>query len=231
MSDNPRIDPCLTVLQLDTAFPRIAGDVAARETYVKPISVVPVDCARVADIVSATPDETQIVGFEKSVQKITTGIGVTSCGFLGYWQEHLSSLCPRPFLSSSLIGLGQWQELYAPHEMAIVTFDAESLRAPYYDALLAGFEGMIIGLDSDMHLWQVIAEDLPELDPRRACDEILDLLTPYLRGGGIKALVLECTNLPPYKSAIIDQFDVAVYDILTLIDAHQPDLVNPRFLS
>ena len=233
MSGNHQIEhnPALTVLQLDTAFPRIPGDVAAPETYLKPITIIPIPHVGVADVVTATPNATDISGFEHAVKDITSGIGVTSCGFLGYWQDHLSRLCPRPFLSSSLIELSGWTTQYQPHEIAIVTFNSSVLRSPFYQNVLFGFGGTIIGLDPDMHLYDVIAHDKSSLDQDRATDEILDLVAPYLQDGTIKVLILECTNLPPYKSAIKSRFGVAVFDILNLIDKHNPNLIDTRFLS
>ncbi len=227
-TNNP--PPSLTVLQLDTTFPRIPGDVASPETYLKPIAVVPIPKARVVDIVTSTPDQANIAGFETAVQQITTGIGVTSCGFMGYWQDRLNAQCSQPFLSSSLIDLPVWAQHQSSQNMAIVTFDAATLHAPHYADLLNGFDGTIIGLKPDMHLRKVITGDLAELDQSRACDELIDLLRPYLADGVIDALVLECTNLPPYKDAIKKHFDVKVYDILTSIASRDANLVNPRFL-
>lgn len=223
-------EPALTVLQLDTAFPRIPGDVASPETYLNPIMITPIDDVGVADIVTKTPNTCDIAGFEHAVGNINSGIGVTSCGFLGYWQDHLNNICPRPFLTSALIDVPQWSASYQSQELAILTFDANALRSAHYKNLLAGFDGEIIGLDPNMHLRDVISNDRPDLDQDRATKEMIDLLNPHLHGGKIKTLMLECTNLPPYKSAIKSCFDIEVCDILTLIDKYKPNLVDPRFL-
>ena len=45
-----------------------------------------------------------------------------------------------------------------------------------------------------------------------------------------KALLLECTNLPPYKPALAARFGLEIFDILTLIDSVNPDIVDPAFL-
>ncbi len=234
MSARHHIDntqPALTVLQLDTSFPRIAGDVASPATYLKPISVLQVESASVKKIVTHTPDPDDVIGFERAVKDITSGIGVTSCGFMGYWQDRLDTQCPRPFLSSSLIDLPHWASQYDHQKMAIVTFDAAALHSPYYSQLLDGFGGQIIGLDPEMHLRKVIAEDLTELDQECATTELIALLKSCLDGDEIQALVLECTNLPPYKDAIKSHFDVKVFDILTSIAKRDANLVRPQFLS
>ena len=233
MSETPpisRFDAPLTVLQLDTVFPRVAGDVASPDTYQTPIAIKKIDQASVAAVVTAAPDQTNISKFEQACGDIHHGIGVTSCGFLGYWQDHLNRICPAPFIASSLVDLPHWQGLHGDGELAIVTFDDAVLSTPLYEGLRSGFHGAVIGLSPDMHLRQVISQDRPELDQPRAEQEMLDLLTPYLAAGSIKALVLECTNLPPYKAAIKSRFDVEVYDILTSIHNRDPNVVKPEFL-
>ena len=45
-----------------------------------------------------------------------------------------------------------------------------------------------------------------------------------------RALLLECTNLPPYKAALAARFDLEIFDILTLIHSVNPDIVDPAFL-
>lgn len=233
MSETHQTDhqnPSLTVLQLDTVFPRIPGDVASEMTYRQPIVINKIPGASVETVISERPDQYDIRPFEKACAQIKTGLGVSSCGFLGYWQDHLNNLCGPPFVASSLSDLTLWQQHYEKDEIAILTFDAEVLSTPLYQPLLAGFSGLVIGMSTDMHLRQVISEDKSMLDQKKAEMEILDLLSDYLSQSNIKALVLECTNLPPYKSAIKEKFNVEIYDILTSIHARNPYLVRPEFL-
>ena len=231
ISPDPNPDAArLTVLQLDTVFPRVAGDVASPETYLKPVYVAKIPKASVARIVTSNPDQNDMSPFMTAAAAINSGLGVTSCGFLGCWQDQLKDQCPRPFIASALGDLPQWQHHYAPDEMAIVTFDAEVLSTPLYAPLLSGFSGPIIGLHPDMHLKKVISEDRSQLDQRRAEAELIAHLEATLDLSTIKALVFECTNLPQYKAAIKSAFNVEIYDILTSIDARDPELVRPEFL-
>ena len=45
----------------------------------------------------------------------------------------------------------------------------------------------------------------------------------------MRAFLLECTNLPTYKVALWARFDVEIFDILTLIHATNPHMVNAGF--
>lgn len=222
--------PRLTVLQLDTRFPRPPGDVASPESYQVPIVIERIAKATVDQIVTADPDQNSMIPFGEAAKRITSGLGVTSCGFLGYWQDQLNQISSQPFIASALSDLNHWGQGYAADEIAIVTFDRDVLATPLYAQLLAGFSGAIIGLHPDMHLKKVISEDRPDLDQQRAETELLSYLDTVLDHSKIKALVFECTNLPPYKAAIKSAFNVEIYDILTSIHNRDPELVRPEFL-
>ena len=118
----------------------------------------------------------------------------------------------------------------ADDELAILTFNANVLTSPAFAPSLDGFTGPVAGLAEGSHLRQVIANDLPALDRHRAEDEIVRLVDGLCAAGGIKALLLECTNLPPYKQALKARFDIEIFDILTLIDGMKGDIVDPAHL-
>lgn len=221
--------PRLTVLQLDTNFPRIQGDVACLQSYHGDVEIKRIPKASVQAVVGNRPDQMDISAFEEALAGIDSGIVTTSCGFLGYWQDHLAGLTPRPFLASSLCRLEKITKAYDSTEVAIVTFDQDALTQPLYQGLLQGFDGKIIGLEDHHHLKQVIKADLDVLDAKRAEDELLSHLDGKL--DGIRALILECTNLPPYKSVIRDAFDVDIHDIMTCLDEMDNGLVRKEFAA
>lgn len=222
--------PVLSLLQLDTGFPRIAGDVGSRETYRAKLDPHVIADLSVQRVITAAPRAGDIAGVEFALARARGDVITTSCGFLGIWQDRLAATAPAPFLASSLNGLPEIMERYAPEELAILTFDAETLRAPAFAPLLNGFTGPVIGLPSSSHLKQVIADDLPQLDQRRAEAEILDLVASLMTQRPVRALLLECTNLPPYKAALKKNFDVEIFDILTQIHLVNPDIIDPAFL-
>ncbi|MDC0136656.1 hypothetical protein OAI26_08460, partial [Sulfitobacter sp.] len=89
--------PRVTVLQLDTYFPRIAGDVGCEETYSRPPQIIRIGGASVGRIVTNRPQDIDIEPFVQALAHADGDIIVTSCGFLSYWQAHLAALTDRPF--------------------------------------------------------------------------------------------------------------------------------------
>ncbi|MEH6738543.1 MAG: hypothetical protein V7695_08350 [Sulfitobacter sp.] len=219
--------PRVTVLQLDTDFPRIAGDVGAIESYARAPQIIKIAGASVGRIVTGRPQDIDITPFEEALQRAQGDIIVTSCGFLSYWQDHLAALTDRPFISSSLTALKDLAQIHAPEALRITTFDAAHL-GPLHLGTHAEYAQSIIGLPPAHHLREVISKNLTTLNRTQASQEIIELLTET-QTAKHQHILLECTNLPPYREAIKAATGLPVTDILTRIEATCPGAVAPRF--
>ena len=218
--------PLLSVLQLDTHFPRIAGDVASPDTYACGLEILRVNAAHVPDIVTARPTDILLAPFADALSTAKGDLITTSCGFLAPFQDRLQALTPKPFIASALSQLPQIAKTRSPAETAILTFDADKLNAQHLPPDLADYTTSIIGLNPEIHLRRVIEEDRAWLDTDRAARELADIAFPAT----VKTLLLECTNLPPYKPYIKVGRSIDVFDILTAIEAQLPGVIQPQFL-
>jgi hypothetical protein len=219
--------PRVTVLQLDTHFPRIAGDVGAPESYARPPQIIRINGTSVGRIVTDRPQDIDITPFEAALAQATGDIIVTSCGFLSYWQAHLAAVAQRPFIASSLVSLDTLAKTFAPDELCILTFDAVRL-GPTHLGARADYACSILGLRDDHHLRQVISGDLNRLNSSQAEDEICALLTAH-QTAKHRHILLECTNLPPYRAAITAATGLPVTDILSCIEAACPGAIARDF--
>ncbi len=221
--------PAVSILQLDTGFPRVPGDVGCPETYRDEVEVICVPKATVGQIVSARPDLIDISPFETALEAASGDIIVTSCGFLSYWQDHLAALTDRPVICSSLSALGALSTQYDPDEVLTLTFDAQSLVPLHFGSYMA-FAHHIVGLPESAHLRQVISQNRTTLDTSKAEKELKQLVTSF-KTENHRHLLLECTNLPPYKAMLKREFGLPVTDILTCIEAARPGTVDQKFLE
>jgi hypothetical protein len=184
----------------------------------------------VARVINSDPGATDMTAVELAIDRARGDILTSSCGFLCYWQDRLAARTKRPFVSSSLLALPDLRRRFADDELAILTFNADVLTSPAFVPSLGGFAGPVAGLAEESHLRQVIANDLPALDRQRAEDEIVRLVDGLCAASGVRALLLECTNLPPYKRVLKARFDIEIFDILTLIEGMKADIVDPAHL-
>jgi len=221
--------PTATILQLDTHFPRVPGDVASADTYLGDVEIIRIPSATVAKVVSERPDLIDITPFDEAIVKARGEVIVTSCGFLSYWQQHLQQLTAKPFISSALIAFKQLSERFTPDEVLTLTYDKNSLTKLHFGEYIR-YANETIGLPTHMHLRRVISQDLSEIDVGLVADELTQFISSEQRPQH-KHLVLECTNLPPYKAHLQNETGLGITDILTCIEAVRPGTVHSQFLT
>lgn len=219
----------ISVLQLDTHFPRIPGDVGCTDTYQCELQIIRVPNATVSNIVTDYPDQIDLRPFFDAMATATGDAITTSCGFLAPFQAELSAWCDVPFTSSALGQLAHLKNNLTPSELQIITFNASKLGRAHLPDDCGSFQTSIRGLDTASHLRDVIENDLPLLDIAQAAVDVCAALR-IEDINTTKGILLECTNLPPYKPDIRKRTPVPIYDILTAIEAQLPNSVHPRFL-
>ena len=200
--------PFFSILRLESNFPRPVGDSANLQTHSFPVRVSIVDRANVDSVVY---DGTQglVTSFvQKAKEQIGQGaIAVgTSCGFLFEHQAKVQSQIEVPFISSSLTMLAT--NLAEP--VAVLSFDGELLgRAAWFKNACIGIEKILVGeIPKTGHLFSVIRKNQTKLNLKIAESEVvgsaLDLVQICIErfGEPPRTLLLECTNLGVYKTAI-----------------------------
>lgn len=208
---------CLGVLILDTRFPRPPGDIGSPDTWTRagiPVRFERIPGASAARVVQAQDPEllAPFVAGARALADQGARLVTTSCGFLAGWQAELQAAVPVPVISSSLLAC---RTLTAP---GIVTFDAGSL----HPALLARSgvppDTPVQGLAPGCELQARILADDTTLDLDQACADVVEAArTLVARHPGVRSLVLECTNMPPYRDAVIAATGRPVVDLETML--------------
>ncbi|GAB4224999.1 MAG: aspartate/glutamate racemase family protein [Kiloniellaceae bacterium] len=224
-SPAPEAAPTLGILMLRTSFPRPPGDVGNPATWPWPSRDKVVQPADVAAVVRDGPLPAALVeAFITAGRELVeegADLITTSCGFLVTAQRALEDALPRPVVTSSLLQIPALQaSLPADRRVGVITFDARRLGAAHLAAAGAPADTPVAGLPFDGALYRMIAEDRPELDAAAAEAEVL-AVGRALRAAhpDLGAVVLECTNLPPYRAALAADLGLPVHDLVTLLRA------------
>jgi hypothetical protein len=136
----------------------------------------------------------------------------TSCGFLAAWQTELQAVVDVPVLTSSLL---QCAGLSSP---GIVTFDAASLHAGLLQRAGVPAGTPVEGLRPGCELQSRILSDDTVLDLRQASDDVVEAAMRLVtRHPDVKHVLLECTNMPPYRNAVTEATGRPVHDLETLL--------------
>jgi hypothetical protein len=204
----------LGILMLDTAFPRLPGDVGHPSSWRMPVRYRRVAGATPGRVVRKTDAQLLAPFLDAAHALVAEGARAltTSCGFLVRWQSVLQAALPVPVWTSSLLALPSLPGA------GVLTVDAASLGAAELAAAAAPPDTPVVGLEPGCHLQTALLQNRPALDAAQACADTVAAARQLVRlHQGIACIVLECTNLPPYATAIEQATGRPVHHLMTLV--------------
>lgn len=220
---------------LNTRFPRIFGDIGNPESFPFPVHYEVIQPATVDSIVSAEGPGAEVMeafveGAERLVSKGAVGL-TTSCGFMAIAQQELAGRVRVPVMASSLCQVPLVQAtLPAGNRVGVLTIDASELTVCHFSGVGAPTDLPIEGVEGGRELARVIKQDLPELDPIEAGNDVVRAGKRLLaKAPEVGAIVLECTNMAPYSRRLASELGLPVYDILGLLGWWYRSIQPPAF--
>jgi hypothetical protein len=220
---------------LDTAFERPPGDVGNPASWRFPVLFGRVTGATARRVVGG---HAVLDDFVAEAHRLADqgAIGLlTSCGFLAALQPELAARCPVPVASSALLQIPMLRALTADcirptprradairhsrqgsDTIGVITYDATALTPQHFTAVGADTATPVVGLPPG-GAWHRMIEGGETYDAPALQREVVEAaLALHAANPGLAAIVLECTNLPPFAPAIRDATGLPVYDVITL---------------
>lgn len=211
----------LGVVMLETRFPRPLGDIGNPRTFAFPVRYRTVRGASPRRVV-VERDRALLAPFIAAARALADeGVDAiaTSCGFLALFQREMAAALATPMWTSSLLLVAEIEAaLPVGARVGVVTADAASLTGEHLRAVGARADTPVEGLAADSRFRATLLEDrhaLDEDEARRATVAAAARLVA--RRPDVAAIVLECTNMPPYADAVRAATRLPVHDITTLI--------------
>jgi len=221
------VNASLGVVMLETRFPRPPGDIGHPQTFAFPVRYRIVRGASPRRVV-VERDRTLLAPFidaARALEREGVAAVTTSCGFLALFQREMAAALAVPVWTSSLllvaeIEAGLRDGRRVGRRVGVVTVDAASLTAEHLRAVGARTDTPIEGLALDSPFRATLLDDRAELDVDEAALATVAAAERLVaRHPEVAAVVLECTNLPPYADAVRAATGLPVHDITTLVRA------------
>jgi Asp/Glu/Hydantoin racemase len=201
----------LGVVMLDTCFPRPRGDIGSALTFALPVnqrvvrSVWPANVVQSAAGLRAGRVVPAFVSVVRALEREGARAITTSCGFLVLLQKELQAAVKVPVITSSLMLLPRL--LKAQPRVGVLTISARSLGADYLRAAGVPRERlgdvMVQGVDPASEFATRILGNQPTMDLDKARNDVVAAaLALKARDPALTDVVLECTNMPPYRAAV-----------------------------
>lgn len=214
------------IIMLDCSFPRIPGDIGNATTFDFPVLYKVVKGVPSQKIIDER-DEKYLQPFILAARELERdGVKAitTSCGFLSVFQQVLSQAVKIPLFASSLILVPLVYEMVGRRgKVGIITANSNLLSEDHFKGVGWSSKDIPIAIASTHQCEEfnkglfLKGEAPPEMNVSKIEDEIVTLVKQLIvKEPDVKALVLECTNLPPFTPAIQNETGLLIFDIVTL---------------
>ena len=212
----------LGILMLDTQFPRIPGDVGNEASFSFPVRKKIVTGANPRRVVMQGDSALLSPFINAAIELEHEGVSAitTSCGFLAVFQKELANAVSVPVFTSSLLQANLIYPLLKTNQIiGILTANAKTLGARHFAGVsIEHIPKVVYGMENS-DFAKVFVGNRTSLDKELAQREMvavaLRMVADYPEIG---AVILECTNMPPYARAVQQAIDRPVYDIITLCE-------------
>lgn len=224
----------LGILMLEARFPRVLGDMGNGLTWnfpvlfrvvrgASPVRVVEQGAAGLLDaFIEAARDLVDL-----GAEAITT-----NCGFLSLFQHDLAQAVQVPVATSSLMQVPWVQATLPPGKrVGVITVNKPGVTPRHLAAAGVPLDVPIEGTEGGREFFRVlIRAEKTELDVDLARQDILDAAARLTAAHPeVGAIVLECTNMPPYAADVAAMTGLPVHDIYSMITWFQAGLRPRRF--
>jgi len=210
------------ILMLETQFPRIPGEIGNATTWDFPVLYKIVKKAT-PDVVVRKGAPGLLDPFLKAAEELEReGVRAitTNCGFLALFQKEMASAVNIPVFTSSLMQVPLvYMMLKQSQKVGIITIHSKSLTQKHLSSVgVAETPCVIYGTEEEEEFSRVILDDEMELDVNRSKEDLVRVARRMTsEHPEVGAIVLECTNMPPYAAAIQKEVHLPIFDIYTLV--------------
>lgn len=214
------------ILVLDETIPRVLGSVLNAETFSFPVRYKKIKEAHVKQLLYHK-DPSLLKPFIEAAQELEMeGVNsiVGSCGFMALFQREIVNAVNIPVAMSSLLQLPMLLRMINSHKkVGIITASKKSLTTQILLATGISEEEIntrltIVGLDNCPEAQGAMLEEKGTLDEDKFRHEVLET-TEELLGmePALGAILMECSELPPYSANVQKISGLPVFDFVTMI--------------
>jgi len=223
------------IILLDCLLPLPPGDVANATTFDFPVRYQVARAASIERLIYQR-DLTLLAPFiEAGRALVAQGVrAVTSdCGFMALFQEEMADALGVPVFLSSLLQIPFiHRTLRRGEKVGIISADGSNITPRHLEAV--GVDGSmpvkIVGMEKSAAFRRAILDEGGVLDFNQTeADVVAQARRLVEEDPLVKAILLECSNLPQYAAAVQEAVGLPVFDFVTMINFVHSAVVRRRY--
>ncbi|BBO84636.1 aspartate/glutamate racemase family protein [Desulfosarcina ovata] len=224
--DNPRqswYGESIGILILDAAYPCIPGNVGNATTFDFPVRYQVVKDASIDRLLNRR-DPSLIDAFIAAARQLEAdGVKAITgaCGFMALFQREIAAAVSIPVFVSSLLQIPFMHQIAGPgRRIGIITANADVLTDAHFAAVgvTPDIPMAVASMQGRDEFREAVLEEKGTLDSDRMQAEVLaEAVALVDRYPDIGAMLLECSDLPPFAHAVQAATGRPVFDFITMI--------------
>lgn len=211
------------ILILDAHYPCVPGNVGNATTFPFPVRYKVVKDASIERLLTqrdpslVEPFIHAALELQREGVKAITG----ACGFMALFQREVSAECRIPVFLSSLLQVPFiLQILPKGRRVGVITADSRALTPGHFDSvgITPKMPLAVGGMEGQTEFREAVLQERGTLDSDLIRDEVVSVARKLIRDfPDIGAILMECSDLPPYASTVQAETQLPVFDFITMI--------------
>lgn len=203
-------------------YPMMPGNVVNAYSYDFPVRMMAVPNLTNHRLFAADPSiaEDIIAAAKHMVEKEGVRAISSACGFFGNFHRMVAEAVDVPVALSSLVQLPWIKSMIKPaQKVGILTANASAITPKLFkNCCIDNYENIVIKDTMHTENFAAVVDNRGHFDNGKARDEVVKAALELFEGDNdIGAILLECSDMPPYAAAIQEATQLPVFDFITLI--------------
>ena len=219
------------IIAVDLVYPKLPGNVVNATTFDFPVIYKKVSF-EIEQLFNGDPAlEKMIVDAAKELVKDGARCVIGACGYFAHFQKQVAAAVDVPVFMSSLcqvplIKLG----LKPEQKILVMCASGESVNQEFFSKVNANLDDCIVQDVGSMESFAPIRWGKTTMDNKRLAEDLYRLAAKVVgEHPEIGAILLECSDLPPYACDIQRATGLPVYDFISLINWVEHAVVQKRY--
>lgn len=223
------------ILILDAAYPCVPGNVGNASTFDFPVRYKVVKNASIDRLLNQR-DPSLLEPFIEAARELQDeGVKAVTgaCGFMALFQRHVTDALDIPVFLSSLLQIPFiYQTLPRGRKIGVISADSSALTLDHFSnvGIFPDIPLVLGGMEDQVEFREAVLLEKGTLDSDQIQREVVQVAKQMVdKDPDIAAIVLECSDLPPYAAAVQAAVQMPVFDFITMIQYVHSALVRRPF--
>ena len=211
------------ILILDAAYPCVPGNVGNATTFPFPVRYKEIRGSSIERLLNERDPELLKPFIEGAKELEAEGVRAITgaCGFMALFQKQVAQAVQVPVFLSSLLQVPFiYRTLSSGQKIGIITANSKCLTDEHFAnvGITPEMPVVIYGMEDQTEFYTSVLEEKGTMDSNLVEKEVVGVASRMIEENPeIAAILLECSDLPPYAQAVHAATGRPVFDFITMI--------------